>query len=92
VSHRQLGAEIADRSDAIRATVRQSFQHWVEMIAATIGEAQRAGTVSAEIDAETTARFLLNAWEGSLIMARADRSPAAFDSFFAIAFGTLLVP
>ncbi|MFG1704264.1 TetR family transcriptional regulator C-terminal domain-containing protein [Nonomuraea sp. M3C6] len=85
-----FGAEIADHSEVIRECVRESFQHWAETIAATIEEAQRAGAVRADLDPGTAARFLLNAWEGTLIRARADRSEEAFDAFFAIAFGPLL--
>lgn len=86
-----FGAEIADHSDTIRETVRQSFEQWAGALAATITEAQRSGAVRAGLDPETTAQFLLNAWEGTLIRARADRSADAFTPFFDMAFGTLLV-
>jgi TetR/AcrR family transcriptional repressor of nem operon len=85
-----FGAEIADHSDTIRAAVRQGFEKWVAALAATISEAQQAGAVRSDLDPETTARFILGAWEGALLLARADRSAAAFDSFFAVTFGTLL--
>jgi TetR/AcrR family transcriptional repressor of nem operon len=55
-------------------------------------EAQRAGSVRADLGPETTASFLVNAWEGALIRARADRSSKAFHTFFEIVFGTLLAP
>jgi TetR/AcrR family transcriptional regulator, transcriptional repressor for nem operon len=86
-----FGAEIADHSEAIRTAVSQAFQAWADAITSTIADAQRAGAVRSDLDPRTTARFLLNAWEGTLIMARTNRSTEAFDSFFAIAFGTLLV-
>jgi TetR/AcrR family transcriptional repressor of nem operon len=83
-------AEIADHGAEIRAAVRQSLQRWAALIAEVLTEAQRTGAVRADLDPETTARFVLNAWEGALIGARADRSADAFDSFFDIVFGTLL--
>ncbi|MFF3444308.1 TetR/AcrR family transcriptional regulator [Streptosporangium sp. NPDC002721] len=86
-----FGAEIADRSDVIRTAVRQSFQQWAALIAAALAEARQAGSVRPDLDPEATARFLLSAWEGTLLAARADRSASAFDSFFTVAFGTLLV-
>lgn len=86
-----FAAEIADRSDVIRAGVRQSFQQWAALITAALTEARHAGSVRPDLDPETTARFLLSAWEGTLVMARADRSANAFDSFFTVAFDTLLV-
>jgi TetR/AcrR family transcriptional repressor of nem operon len=85
-----FGAEIADHNEAIRTAVSQGFEAWASAITGAIRDAQRAGAVRSGFDPETTARFLLNAWEGTLIMARTNRSAEAFDSFFTIAFGTLL--
>ncbi|MDP9842612.1 TetR/AcrR family transcriptional regulator [Streptosporangium lutulentum] len=86
-----FSAEVADHSDVIHTAVRNSFRQWAVLIAAALGEARRAGTVRADLDPETTARFVLHAWEGTLLGARADRSAEAFDSFFDLVFGTLLV-
>ena len=85
-----FGAEIADHSEVIRDSVAEGFRQWVAAISATLAQAQRGGAVRAGLDPEMTARFLLNAWEGTLLRARADRSAEAFDTFFAIAFGPLL--
>ncbi|WP_257028569.1 TetR family transcriptional regulator C-terminal domain-containing protein [Micromonospora purpureochromogenes] len=86
-----FGTEIVDHRDAIRDAVRHSLDKWASLIATTLVEAQRAGTVRADVDPEVTAGFLVNAWEGTLIRARTDRSPAAFDAFFSV-FDTLLAP
>lgn len=87
-----FGAEVADHSETIRAGVRESLGHWASMISGALVEAKQAGAVRADLDAERTARFLLNAWEGTLIAARSSRSGDAFDDFFDTAFGTLLAP
>ncbi|WP_406424296.1 TetR family transcriptional regulator C-terminal domain-containing protein [Streptomyces sp. NBC_00873] len=58
--------------------------------ASTIAEAQQAGDVSKTLEATTLARFVLSAWEGALIAARADRSPRAFEVFFTVVFGQIL--
>jgi TetR/AcrR family transcriptional repressor of nem operon len=86
-----FGAEIGDHSEMIREVVGESLRQWAGSIAEVIAEAQRAGAVRAGLDPGSAARFLLDAWEGTLIRARADRSPSAFDTFFDIVFGTLLV-
>lgn len=86
-----FGTEIVDHRDAIRDAVRHSLDKWASLIATTLVEAQRAGTIRADVDPEVTAGFLVNAWEGTLIRARTDRSPAAFDAFFSV-FDTLLAP
>lgn len=85
-----FGNEIVDHSEVIREAVRKSLQRWSTAVSTTIREAQEAGTISADIDADLMARFILNAWEGTLISARADRSTDAFTPFFGLVFGTLL--
>lgn len=46
--------------------------------------------MSKTLEATTLARFVLSAWEGALIAARADRSPRAFEVFFTVVFGQIL--
>ncbi|MFK3982805.1 TetR family transcriptional regulator C-terminal domain-containing protein [Micromonospora sp. NPDC050397] len=85
-----FGAEIADHNDTIRTAVREALADWADAIEATLADAQRSGEVRADLNPATTARFLLSAWEGTLIEARTDRSTEAFDVFFAMTFDTLL--
>ncbi|MBX9396730.1 TetR family transcriptional regulator C-terminal domain-containing protein [Streptomyces sp. TRM72054] len=85
-----LAVEVADHSDAVRATVRDGFQEWTDALACAIADAQQAGEVAKALEASTLARFVLSAWEGALIAARADRSARAFEAFFTIVFGVLL--
>lgn len=86
-----FGTEIVDHREAIRDAVRHSLDRWAALVARTLVEAQQARTVRTDVDPEVTAGFLVNAWEGTLMRARTDRSPAAFDAFFS-AFDTLLTP
>jgi len=85
-----LGAEVADHSEVLRAAVEQNLARWAELMAETLAEAQRAGSLRPGLDPQATAWFVLSAWEGTLISARANRSGAAFDTFFDLVFGTLL--
>jgi TetR/AcrR family transcriptional repressor of nem operon len=85
-----FGTEIADHSPVIRAAVEDSLRRWGDTIAGAVADAQREGTVSGAIDPKVTARFILAAWEGTLIAMRAERSSAAFDDFFQVVFGSLL--
>jgi TetR/AcrR family transcriptional repressor of nem operon len=86
-----LGAEVADHSEVIRAAVADGWRLWVSLLAGAITEAQAAGEVG-PMDPQTTARFLVNAWEGTLIEVRVSASVEAFEPFFALAFGRLLAP
>ncbi|MFI0544250.1 TetR family transcriptional regulator C-terminal domain-containing protein [Streptomyces sp. WSLK1-3] len=85
-----LAIEVADHSDPVRATVRDGFQAWTDALAFAITDAQQAGEVAKALEASTLARFVLSAWEGALISARADRSARAFEAFFTVVFGVLL--
>ncbi|MFJ4466840.1 TetR family transcriptional regulator C-terminal domain-containing protein [Streptomyces sp. NPDC089424] len=85
-----LAVEVADHSDALRETTSRSLQAWTDALAVAVADAQEAGDVAKTLDAATLARFVLNAWEGALISARADRSARAFETFFTVVFGVLL--
>jgi TetR/AcrR family transcriptional repressor of nem operon len=85
-----FGTEIADHSDTIRESVRLSLESWTQALAAPIAQAQESGQVAATTDAKTLARFILNAWEGTLISARSDHSEDSYKVFFDMVFGTLL--
>ena len=85
-----FGTEISDHSPVIRAAVESSLHAWGDALAGAIADGQRAGSIRSGLDPKIAARFVLNAWEGTLISMRAERSGAAFDDFFEIVFGTLL--
>jgi TetR/AcrR family transcriptional regulator, transcriptional repressor for nem operon len=85
-----FGAEVADHSDIIREAVDGSLAEWQDRVAALLDEARESGAVDPGLDARATAIFVVSAWEGTLITARAARSPEAFDAFFTLVFGTLL--
>jgi TetR/AcrR family transcriptional repressor of nem operon len=85
-----FGTEIVDHSEPIRAAVHQGLGVWAELLAGAIADGQKAGDIRADLDPEQAARFLISAWEGTLIQARADKSSAAFDTFFTFTFDSLL--
>ncbi|MCF3963278.1 TetR/AcrR family transcriptional regulator [Streptomyces fuscigenes] len=85
-----FATDIADHSDTLREAVRVSLERWSDALATAIGQAREAGLVGEAVEPATTARFLLNAWEGTLISARTDRSAKAFTPFFDLVFGVLL--
>ena len=85
-----FGAEISDHSATIRDAVRESLATWGDVLAGAIADGQRDGSIRTGIDPKQTARFVLAAWEGTLISLRAERSSVAFDDFFDVVFGSLL--
>jgi len=85
-------AEAADHSELIREAVATGYNHWAELIAAAISQAQREGAVASELDPVVAARFLMNAWEGALLGARAARTEDSLAAFFTTVFDVLLRP
>jgi TetR/AcrR family transcriptional repressor of nem operon len=85
-----FAAEVADHSELIRAELAAGFDIWAADIAKAIRQAQGEGTVTAGLDPGRTARFILNAWEGALLGARASRSGESVEAFFALVFETIL--
>ncbi|WP_432938727.1 TetR/AcrR family transcriptional regulator [Kribbella sp. CA-253562] len=87
-----FGTEIVDHSDPIRTAVHEGLVYWSGLLAGAIDEGQKAGEIRSDLPADQAARYLLSAWEGTLIQARADKSQAAFEVFFALTFDSLLKP
>ncbi|WP_399946392.1 TetR family transcriptional regulator C-terminal domain-containing protein [Streptomyces sp. BBFR25] len=85
-----LGAEVADHSEEIRTAAKRGFDGWATRLRELLAEAQEADDLDDSIDVETTALFILSAWEGTLIAARIDKSAAPVEAFFRTVFGGIL--
>ncbi|GGT03429.1 TetR family transcriptional regulator C-terminal domain-containing protein [Streptomyces chromofuscus] len=85
-----FGAEVADHNEEIRAAVKRGFDQWGAQIRQVLVEAQEAGDLDGGLDAGVTALFILSAWEGTLIAARADKSAAPVEAFFRTVFDVIL--
>ena len=80
-----LAQNTARRSEAIRLRIRDCFDAWQAALAQVLAAARDAGDLPPEFDAEGTAAFLIEAYEGALIRAKADGGPAALERFLAFA-------
>ena len=85
-----FSSELADHSTPIRKDLGARFQWWVDQIAGVIREGQRSGEISTAQKPELLAGFLLSAWEGTLLRARAANDPAILKEFHTVAFNQLL--
>jgi TetR/AcrR family transcriptional regulator, transcriptional repressor for nem operon len=85
-----FSTELVDHSAGIRRDVNARFAGWVELLAGVIREGQRSGEIPGTQKPEQLAGFLLSAWEGTLLRARAASDPAIVKDFLAIAFNHLL--
>jgi TetR/AcrR family transcriptional regulator, transcriptional repressor for nem operon len=84
--------EVSDSTPLLRTDLRRQVAKWTALIAETIREGQADRTISTSIDAETTARFLIESWGGVTGAMKLTASRAPIDDFFSVAFGTLLQP
>ncbi|MFC4373762.1 TetR family transcriptional regulator C-terminal domain-containing protein [Nocardia halotolerans] len=87
-----LSNEVADHSETIRTTLETAFTAWVTLITQVLDAARNDGEIAADLDTADTASFLLNAWEGALLRARASKSGDPIDAFYALAFTVILKP
>ncbi len=79
-----LGQEMSDSCEAIRCKVQQTLAANADMFRAVLEQAQAAGQLAPEIETTETAEFLFNAWEGTLMRMKADKSRAPLDAFLAL--------
>jgi len=84
--------EVSDSTPLLRKDLRRQVAIWTALIAEAIREGQADRSISTSIDAETTARFLLQSWSGVTGAMRLAASRAPIDDFFSVAFGALLQP
>jgi TetR/AcrR family transcriptional repressor of nem operon len=84
--------EVSDSTPLLRTDLRKQVARWTTLIAQAIREGEADGTISNSIDAETTARFLVESWGGATGAMKLAASRAPIDDFFSVAFGPLLAP
>ena len=69
-----LGAELGDSSEQIRQALSEAMHGWRDRFERTIDRGQREGTIRGDIPAAVLSDFLLNAFEGSLIRTKIEKS------------------
>ncbi len=87
-----LSSEIADTHETARLQFARYFDLWSRAIADVIAQAQAVGTVDGAADAQVLARYLLNAWQGTLVRAKTAKGEEPFKDFLAVSFNLLLAP
>lgn len=85
-----MAAELCDHSPVISAELSKIFTGWSRRVAACINEAQSAGEIGAEADANMLATFVLNAWEGAVLRARIEKGDRPLRQFIETLFAQLL--
>jgi TetR/AcrR family transcriptional repressor of nem operon len=73
--------ESGPRSDELRGHAATLFQSWTRSLADCLRDGQTDGSISAALPAETFARFLIAAWQGSVQRAKVERDGRATAAF-----------
>ncbi|MCW5966528.1 MAG: TetR family transcriptional regulator C-terminal domain-containing protein [Bryobacterales bacterium] len=76
-----LAAEAASASPAVRDRLARMLSEWTSLLAACIREGQASGELAANGSPEDLAAFLVNAYEGAILRAKADCCEEPFRQF-----------
>jgi TetR/AcrR family transcriptional regulator, transcriptional repressor for nem operon len=87
-----LTLEAADTSKRIQQRVSMIFAAWRQAFAGCIAEAQAVGEIGTTVAAHELAEFLLSAWEGAMLRAKADKTSVPLDLFQRFAAERILSP
>lgn len=76
-----FAGEVPSHSAMVAAAVGEHLLSWVDTLRAVIDEAKRAGELITAMPAEDLAEFIVNAWEGGAVKAKATASGHPVDVF-----------
>jgi len=85
-----LGQEMADQSEALRTRLEEVLSEYRTKIARCLREAQRAGDLRADLDADRLAGFCFNSWEGALLRMKVAKSDEPLADFLFMLFEIVL--
>lgn len=86
----KLALEQAALSDPMRAAIRSSFDQFKALTAQVIREAQSAGEIDANLDADRLSDFLTVSFQGAMIRVEIDDDLRPIDAFLYFVFDVLL--
>jgi len=76
-----FAADASASSEALREAVSRRFRRWRTLLASAIEAGQSDGSVTAVLPAQTLAGFVISAFEGAALRAKADAGPEALHEF-----------
>lgn len=85
-----LSQELPDRPGKARAALATLFARWRHRLVDCLREAQTQGQLAGDVDLDELAAFLIDGWEGALMMMKVTRSGEPLDRFLRIGLGRLL--
>lgn len=86
-----LAQELSAQNERFRGRLDAVMLSLSERFASCLREGQQAGELSASADPRLIASLILSGWEGSVLRAKAMKSPQPVQEFIDILFSTVLV-
>jgi TetR/AcrR family transcriptional regulator, transcriptional repressor for nem operon len=87
-----LCAEANGAADVLRDKLNGVLDEWRAPVTACIAEAQKRGDLAPAPDADTLARFVIDAWQGAMIRTKVSRDMEPLETFRSVVFGGVLAP
>jgi TetR/AcrR family transcriptional regulator, transcriptional repressor for nem operon len=87
-----LSQEMGDRSPLFRKKLKQVFSELRQDLAAQLSLAREKREMSAVLEPEEAADFILSSWQGALLQMKVAQSTAPFEVFDRMIFQRLLSP
>ena len=84
-----IAAETSENMPLVRTAIAHGLANWTDVLAAALRDGQADGSISAALDVDRVARFLINSWEGAVIRMKIANSREPLDDFFLIAWPLL---
>lgn len=85
-----MSLEVPGKGHRLEHLLADVMGRWEKVIASFITEAISAGQLQFDTNPDHISRFILNAWEGSLIRMRAEKSDLPLETFVKVLFNELL--
>jgi TetR/AcrR family transcriptional repressor of nem operon len=85
-----LSQELANQNPTLRTALERAFKRTQSFYTRCLREAQQAGELSTDLDAEVLAGFITNAWQGALVRAKAAGNTASLKEFKQVVFEHVL--
>lgn len=83
--------ELGDINPAFRDKLNAALESLIKAVTHQLEQAAARGELPARLSPETTARFIISAWQGALIRMKAAAGPEPLDNFQYMIFEMLLV-
>jgi TetR/AcrR family transcriptional regulator, transcriptional repressor for nem operon len=82
--------EVSNSTPQLQSDLQSDMRRWLALIAEVIRDGQADASISAAVDTDQAARFLIDGWAGATGAMRLAASRRPLDEFLSLAFGIIL--